>query len=93
MQFAQVWLVIIILYFYSFSAALTVQFDPNSYEVIEGGQASLRMVLSFAASVPVTVQWGTADDSATGISISCVYTRVLTQVQLTFGRIHQRMRV
>lgn len=48
---------------------LTVQFDPVNYDVIEGEQASLVAVLSFAADRPVTVDFATNDDSATGINV------------------------
>lgn len=53
---------------------LVVQFDPVSYTVEEGDPASLRVVLSFAADRPVTVDVATSDGSATGMdtqSISC----------------------
>ena len=48
------------------SAVLAVQFDPTSYSVTEGDQASLTAVLSFAASRDVTVDVSTVDGSATG---------------------------
>lgn len=45
---------------------LMVQFDPITYGVTEGGQASLRAVLNFAADRPVMVDVGTTDGSAIG---------------------------
>ena len=43
---------------------LTVQFDPVSYSVTEGGQAALILVLSGPADREVTVEFTTEDDSA-----------------------------
>ena len=45
---------------------MTVQFDPASYSVTEGGQAELVLVLSGPADRDVTVQFTTVDDSAVG---------------------------
>ena len=44
--------------------ALTVQFDPATYSVTEGGQAALELVLSSPADRDVTVEFTTVDDSA-----------------------------
>lgn len=43
-----------------------VQFDPVSYSVTEGGQASLIAVLNFEASYEVMVDFATDDGSARG---------------------------
>ena len=45
-------------------AALTVQFDPASYSVTEGGQAALILVLNDPADRDVSVDFTTVDDSA-----------------------------
>ena len=50
-------------------AALTVQFDPISYSVTEGGQAELEVVLSGPADRDVTVEFTTVDDTAVCMSI------------------------
>ena len=43
-----------------------VQFDPETYSVTEGGEASIRAVLNFEAERDVTVEFNTRDGSATG---------------------------
>ena len=49
-------------------AVLVVQFQPAIYLLTEGERASIRVVLNFAASRPVTVDFSTRDDSALGMS-------------------------
>ena len=46
-------------------AVVTVEFDPNSYTVTEGGRAELSSTLSGPSSTPVTDNVATMDDSAT----------------------------
>lgn len=48
------------------STVPTVRFDTATFDVPEGGQVSLRVVLSFAADGPVTVDFTTNDGSANG---------------------------
>ena len=43
-----------------------VNFDPTSYSVDEGGQASLRLVLSTPSTSEITVQVVTSDGTAVG---------------------------
>ena len=43
-----------------------VNFDPTSYSVNEGGQASLRLVLSTPSTSEITVQVVTSDGTAVG---------------------------
>ena len=48
------------------STALTVGFDPSTYEVIEGDAATIMVVLSSVADREVTVMFDTQDGSAGG---------------------------
>ena len=48
------------------STALTVGFDPSTYEVIEGEAANIMVVLSNPADREVTVMFDTQDGSAGG---------------------------
>ena len=43
-----------------------VQFSPASYRVEEGDSVDLTVVLSMAASRPVSVRYATRDGQATG---------------------------
>lgn len=63
---------------------LTVQFDPVTYTVTEGGQASLRVVLNFAADGAVTVDIATNDDSAIGENVWLL--RVTVCLDCSVGR-------
>ncbi len=45
---------------------MTVEFDPASYNVMEGGVVNFRVVLRGEASVPVDVAFATRDDTAQG---------------------------
>ena len=53
--------------------ALTVEFDPATYSVTEGGQAALELVLSGPADRDVTVEFTTVDDSAVCKCISPLF--------------------
>ena len=48
---------------------LTVQLDPVSYSVTEGGPAELVLVLSGPVDRDVTVELATVDDTAVCMSI------------------------
>ena len=53
-------------YFHLLSVALMVQFDPITYAVTEGEQASVLAVLNFASNRDVSVDFATGDLSAIG---------------------------
>ena len=50
----------------SHTLGLTIQFDPASYTVVEGGVAMLRIVKVGDADYPVSVDFSTVDGSAEG---------------------------
>ena len=51
---------------YFFPVATTVQFDPEEYTVVEGEDARLRIILSGASTMEVTVVLNTQDGTASG---------------------------
>jgi len=54
--------------FSAYTSDLVVQFDPATYTVDEGNQASLKVVLNIAADRDVTVDFSTVDASAKGMT-------------------------
>lgn len=50
----------------SYSVAISVQFDPATYSVNEGGSVEITIVLSSASESEVTVVFTTRDGSAVG---------------------------
>ena len=45
---------------------MTVGFDPDAYNVMEGMTAALNLVLMGESSIPVTVELNTQDGTAIG---------------------------
>ena len=61
--------IIPIIFFFTFSAAVIVEFDPTSYTVSESGRfANITVVKRGQAALEVNVDFATVDDTAIGES-------------------------
>ena len=55
-----------------FFTVVSVDFDPPSYTVLEGGVVMVQLLLAGSSRIPITVSLSTVDGTATGEGVRSV---------------------